>query len=158
MFLIFWTPNFIPSFGEIVWAVLEKTRQKIKNPLGTFFYSIFVPYIMKKIRKIVGAVSEINRDARTDGRTHERTDGGDFIAPFRFSTGDQKTCKTWGFIHMDSTSVETSLIGPRWKTEGIYKITSVRPFVRSSVRLCGSVDLGNRAYDFPDFFHDVGDK
>ena len=33
------------------------------------FLALFVPYIMKKIRKIVGAVSEICRYGRTHGRT-----------------------------------------------------------------------------------------
>ena len=38
------------------------------------FLALFVPYIMKKIRKIVGAVFEICRYARTHVRTHVRTE------------------------------------------------------------------------------------
>ena len=47
----------------------RENEAKNKKSAWYIFLPLFVPYFMKKIRKIVGAVSEINRDERTDGRT-----------------------------------------------------------------------------------------
>ena len=56
---------------------------------------------------------------------------------------------------MTSDIENYSFLVPGWKPKGSIKSPlSVRPSVRSYV----PVDLGNRTYDFPDFFHEVGDK
>ena len=65
----------------------RENEAKNQKSAWYIFLPLFVPYFMKKIRKIVGAVSEINRPERTD----ERTNGGDFIDPFGFQPGTKKT-------------------------------------------------------------------
>ena len=69
MFLIFWTPNFIPSFGEIVQAVIiygkigkraKRENVKFKKKSGRAMFLIFLtPNFIPNFRKIVAAVIEI---------------------------------------------------------------------------------------------------
>ena len=58
--------------------------EHIKNPIGTFFLLLNVPYFMPSFRKIIGAVSE-----KLLERTDERAERGDSIGHFGFQTGDQ---------------------------------------------------------------------
>ena len=65
----------------------QKSQKRDRATFLTFFTPNFVP----GFGKILGAVSEIIRDTRTetDGHTDTLTDNTDFIGPSRFSTGDQ---------------------------------------------------------------------
>ena len=97
------------NFVKILRAVFEIWTKNIKNapkmgvfphlrPPKIFFQKsgsvTFVPLwytnFMKKIRKILRAVSEIFKDGRTNGRTNGLTDMGDYIGPLSGTPGVQK--------------------------------------------------------------------
>ena len=54
------------------------------------FEPLWIPNFIPKIRKILGAVFEVSRNERTNGRTDERTDKTDFIDPSVFNRGPKK--------------------------------------------------------------------
>ena len=58
---------------------ITKITTNIKNPLWIGFLALNIPYFIQNFRKIVGAISEIIRYARTDER-------GWFYRILRFST------------------------------------------------------------------------
>ena len=55
---------------------------------------------MKKIRKILRAVSEIFKDGRTNGRTNGLTDMGDYIGPLSGTPGVQNSYGHKTFCHL----------------------------------------------------------
>ena len=60
---------------------------KIKKSGHVTFEPLFSPNFIPNFKKILGAVFEICRYARTDGRTDARTSGTDIIGPAVFNRG-----------------------------------------------------------------------
>ena len=78
--------SFLGHFGPSLTVFRKMTENdgKYKKSAWYIFLALNVPYFMRNFRKIVGAVSEIIRNGRTDGRRL-------FYRTLRFSTGDQKS-------------------------------------------------------------------
>ena len=81
--------SFLGHFGPFltVFRKITENDGKYQKSAWYNFLPLNVPYFMPNFRKIVGAVSEIIRDGRTNGRTDGRTNGGYFIGPFGFQLG-----------------------------------------------------------------------
>ena len=86
----FWA--ILAIFGPFWPYFMQNLRNYVKNKKSAWirFLALIVPYFMPCFRKIVGAVSEIIRNARTHGRTDARRL---FYRTLRFSTGDQQQQK-----------------------------------------------------------------